>query len=271
MRLALCMAVATPELIGVLAWWAVVLAAPLVLLRRLGRRRRAREPAGATAFPVDANTIWPSGACGVSVAMKGGEPGGEASRSGCGASVRLSPGTFEALCRYVDFRRRLELAAAELERRLAVLPRARWRIEPYPLTGERRNTLLVLGQTGVFVISATYAPGHWDDGVTASKLARKIQSLLPGYPGEVQAAICYPFSSLRPRIWHREGEGGAWVAAWILGGDSVIDWLEHFGEEDGLRPADLKHFDELSRPNWLRPAIPTPETWPPLPNPSWEE
>jgi hypothetical protein len=26
---------------------------------------------------------------------------------------------------------------------------------PYPLTGERRNTLLLLGETGVFVISAS--------------------------------------------------------------------------------------------------------------------
>ena len=36
-------AVATPELIGVLAWWAVVLPAPLFLLRRWSRRRRAER------------------------------------------------------------------------------------------------------------------------------------------------------------------------------------------------------------------------------------
>jgi hypothetical protein len=37
----------------------------------------------------------------------------------------------------------------------------------------------------VFVISATYAPGHWDDVTAASNPARKIQLLLPGYPGQV--------------------------------------------------------------------------------------
>jgi hypothetical protein len=260
------MAVATPELIGVLAWWAVVLAVPLVLLRRLRRRRRARERAGATAFPVDANTIWPSGTCGVSAAISGGESGGEASVSGHGASVRLSPGTLEPLCRYVDFRRRLELAAAELERRLAVLPRARWRVEPYPLTGERRNTLLVLGQTGLFVISATYAPGHWDDVVAVSRLAGKIQLLLPGYAGRVQPAICHPFSSLRPRVWHRADDQGNWVAAWLIGGDSLIEWIEHFGSEHGVGPGDLGRFDELAKPNWLKPAVPAAPSWPPLPD-----
>jgi hypothetical protein len=64
----------------------------------------------------------------------------------------------------VDFRRRLELAVSELEAKLSELPADRWRIEPYPLTGERRNTLLILGETGVFVVSATYPPGHWDGG-----------------------------------------------------------------------------------------------------------
>ena len=82
----------------------------------------------------------------------------------------------------------------ELERRLSVLPADRWRIEPYPLTGERGNTLLVLGETGVFVISATYAPGHWDDVITVNRLARKIQALLPGYP-----ARCARRSAIRSR------------------------------------------------------------------------
>ena len=67
----------------------------------------------------------------------------------------LSSETLAPLCRYVDFRRRLELAISELERTLAALSPERWRIEPYPLTGERGNTLLVLGEAGVFVISAT--------------------------------------------------------------------------------------------------------------------
>ncbi|HWD70510.1 MAG TPA: hypothetical protein VG293_09950 [Solirubrobacteraceae bacterium] len=168
----------------------------------------------------------------------------------------------------MDFRRRLELAVIELERRLSGLPANRWRIEPYPLTGERSNTLLLLGESGVFVISATYAPGHWDDVIAVSKLARKVQALLPGYPGEVQPAICHPFSSSQPRLWHRPDEDGTWVGAWVLGGDSVIGWLEHFGAEHGLAPVDLERFDEMAKPNWLKPAIPTAPSWPQIPEPA---
>ena len=195
-------AVATPDVIGVLAWWGVLLAAPLFLLRRIRRRRRVErrsdfrgsvidDQADVTASPGDA-TVESAGL------PAGAEARSEAARLGATAA-RLPPSTLEPLCRYVDFRRRLELAVAELERRLAALPRDRWRIEPYPLTGERRNTVLVLGETGVFVIAATYAPGHWDDVVTVSTLAGKIQQLLPGYAGQVHPAICHPFTSLPPR------------------------------------------------------------------------
>lgn len=113
---------------------------------------------------------------------------------------RLSSETLEPLCRYVDFRRRLELAAGELAAQLVQLPADRWRVEPYPLTGERRNTFVIIGETGIFVISATYAPGHWDDVIAVTKLARKIQRLLPGYSGHVQRAVCHPFTATRPRI-----------------------------------------------------------------------
>jgi hypothetical protein len=50
----------------------------------------------------------------------------------------------------------------------------------------------------------------------------------------------------------------------VLGGDSVIDWLEHFGTEHGIGAADLERFDQLARPNWLKPAIPAPPSWPPV-------
>ena len=61
--------------------------------------------------------------------------------------------------------------------------------------------------------SATYAPGHWDDVVTVHRLASKIKFLLPGYEGAVQAAICHPFTSAAPRMWHRSDDQGSWVAA----------------------------------------------------------
>ena len=151
---------------------------------------------------------------------------------------------------------------AELRARLSQLPAARWRIEPYPLTGERRNTFVILGETGIFVVSATYSPGHWDDVIAVSRLASKIQVLLPGYGGPVQPAICHPFTSTEPRIWHRADEHGDWVGAWLVGGDSVVGWLLHFGPQHGLSAADLERFDELAKPNWLKGAIPTAASWP---------
>ena len=290
-------AVTPPVLIGVLAWWGVMLAAPVVLVRRWRRRGRgaprrlwprvARRSA-ASVFPPAGSAsdgVVPGHRAAGAARLADGDdavrasarslpplvqapPPREPSDSHSGLATGLSAETLEPLCRYVDFRRRLELAVIELEGRLSGLPTNRWRIEPYPLTGERRNTLLLLGETGVFVISATYAPGHWDDVIAASRLARKVQALLPGYRGEVQPAICHPFSSSQPRLWHRPDENGTWVGAWVLGGDSVIGWLEHFGGEHGFGRADLERFDELAKPNWLKPAIPTAPSWPQIPEPA---
>jgi hypothetical protein len=298
MGLAIRMAVVVspPVLIGVLAWWGVMLAAPIVLVRWWRRRRHgsplrrfggpvARRSAASAASPAESasvdvvrghpaagevrfadndDTLRPPAG---SIPPLGQTPAPqEPARTDSGVVAGLRAETLEPLCRCVDFRRRLELAVSELERRLSGLPANRWRIEPYPLTGERRNTLLLLGETGVFVISATYAPGHWDDVIAASKLARKVQLLLLGYRGQVQPAICHPFTSARPRLWHRPDEHGDWVGAWVLGGDSVIDWLEHFGTEHGVGPGDLERFDALAESNWLQPAIVVAPTWPPLPD-----
>ena len=254
--------VTAPEMIGLLVWWSVVLAAPVIVVRRWRRRRKAavgrvREQVGQAAAEPRADRPAPA------------PPAAARSRIGASAESglwvpRLPADALEPLCRFVDFQRRLELAASELRARLSQLPAGRWRIEPYPLTGERRNTLLVLGETGLFVISATYAPGSWNDVITVSTLARKVQALVPGYDGEVRPAICHPFSAMETRIWHRADEHGDWVGAWLVGGDSVLGWLLHFGSEQGLTPADLGRFDALTKPNWLRGAIPAAPTWPQL-------
>jgi hypothetical protein len=258
--------VATPELIGVLAWWAVMLAVPVMLVRRWRRRRRGEtQPElpgarpGGSAVPVG-GSAHPQP---IALATSGSRF--ERQRS-TPSAPRLAEGTLEPLCRYVDFRRRLGLAAAELEHRLSALPRDHWRIEPYPLTGERGNTLMVMGVTGVFVVSATYPPGSWDDVVAVNRLAEKIQQLLPGYAGQVQPAICHPFASLQPRVWYRADEQDSWVGAWLVGGDSLLRWLEHFGCEHGLGTGDLERFDALAEANWLRPAIVAAPSWPPLPD-----
>ena len=257
--------VTAPEMIGLLVWWILVLAAPVIAGLRWRRRRRAvrgQSRRKARLLPrarPHAAAIGSSRSAPTTIGPPNGltprrrQSSARRPRTGrrlTAVPSRLSPrpprvraarmlrirrcrvcgaGTLEPLCRYVDFQRRLELAASELRRRLTQLPAGRWRVEPYPLTGERRNTLLVLGETGVFVISATYPPGGWDDVVTASRLAAKIQTLLPGYGGRVHAAICHPFSPVTPRVWHRADDHGEWIGAWLIGGDSVIEWLEHFG------------------------------------------
>ena len=258
-------AVATPELIGVLAWWATMLAIPVMLARHWRRRRRGETRTELPGASPGGNVVSVGGSANpqpIAVAKTGNLSERPHSTPSAG---RLAQGTLEPLCRYVDFRRRLELAAAELEHRLSVLPRDEWRIEPYPLTGERRNTLMLLGPTGVFVISATYPPGSWDDVVAVNRLAGKIQMLLPGYVGQVHPAICHPFASLLPRDWYRADEHGSWVGAWLVGGDSLLPWLEHFGCEHGLATGDLERFDVLATVNWLRPAIVAAPTWPPVP------
>jgi hypothetical protein len=260
-------AAATSELIEVLAWWAVMLVLPVIFVGRWRRRRRRdRRSEVPGAYVPDGNVVAGRG-CGLPRPV-GLAPGGsvvDRRRSTLSVGGRLAPETLEPLCRYVDFRRRLELATAELEHRLSVLPRDQWRIEPYPLTGERRNTLMVLGPTGVFVISATYPPGSWDDVVAVNRLAGKIQMLLPGYVGRVRPAICHPFVSLQPRDWYRADEHGSWVGAWLVGGDSLLPWLVHFGCEHGLGTGDLERFDALAAANWLKPAIVAAPSWPPLP------
>jgi hypothetical protein len=265
-RFAFVTAVAMPELVGVLAWWAVMLALPVMFVRRWRRRRRTGRQSEILYAQVPDGNVVPGRGSGLSQSVAAVPSGSLADRRRSPpTAARLTRETLEPLCRYVDFRRRLELATAELEHRLSVLPRDQWRIEPYPLTGERRNTLMVLGPTGVFVISATYPPGSWDDVVAVNRLAGKIQMLLPGYDGRVQPAICHPFASLQPRDWYRADEHGSWVGAWLVGGDSLLTWLEHFGCEHGLGTGDLERFDALAEANWLKPAIVAAPTWPPVP------
>ena len=161
MGLAIRMAIVVtpPVLTGVLVWWGVMLTAPALLIRRWRRRhrgapRRRLWPSAARARRAEASPAsqagLPSG-----VAMPAGFAGDLGSlvrdarapgrvaeelrpcgrtppprhRADPGAGASLFDETLEPLCRYVDFRRRLELAVGELERRLSGLPADRWRIE----------------------------------------------------------------------------------------------------------------------------------------------
>jgi len=132
-----CATVTAPVMIGLLAWWIVVLAGPVILVRRWSRRRRAAErlrrqsgrPAGEQ----------PAGPPGLSSSAAGTSETRAAPASGLSVA-RLSSEALEPLCRFVDFHRRLDLAASELRARLAPLPAARWRVEPYrlPASGATR-------------------------------------------------------------------------------------------------------------------------------------
>ena len=250
--------VTAPEMIGLLVWWIVVLAAPVIAVC-VGAG--GAEPRAHGAGEANARRRWQGHMPQPSVDPVGRRPIGRATARLVGGASRASDRGPVALdrraatarapaasvrtarmlrirqCRVCGLERSSHCAGTSTSsvgsssrhrssgRRLSQLPAGRWRVEPYPLTGERRNTLLVLGETGVFVISATYPPGDWDDVVTVSRLAAKIQTLLPGYCGRVHSAICHPFSRVTPRVWHRADDHGEWIGAWLIGGDSVIEWL----------------------------------------------
>jgi hypothetical protein len=148
--------VTAPEMIGLLVWWIAVLAAPVILVRRWRRRRKAAERLREQVAQPAAEQ--PAGRPGPPPSAAATSTTRTSAESGL-VVPRLPSDALEPLCRFVDFQRRLELAASELRATLSLLPAARWRIEPYPLTGERRNTFVILGETGIFVVSATYSPG----------------------------------------------------------------------------------------------------------------
>ena len=154
------------------------------------------EPSAASPMTPDREPAADQSAFGqrAATAFAAATPGTRRSHHSRSSVPRLPPDALEPLCQYVDFQRRLELAARELRARLAQLPAARWRIEPYPLTGERRNTFVILGETGVFVVSATYAPGHWDDVSRSAGSPARSRCCCPATAEQVQPAICHPFT-----------------------------------------------------------------------------
>lgn len=248
-----------------LLWCAVVVGGSVAIARRRWRQRRGRPRGlsggrdGATRAAVEGHAsadgdgpTYPPLSLGDAVS------GAPADRP------PMSEEALELLGRQLDFRLRLEVAVDQVASILRALPADRWRLAPFPLPGDRGNSLLLVGETGVFVLSATFAPGHWDDIVTVHRLAAEIQWLLPGYAGQVVPAICHPFSTAAPRLWHRAAEPGEWVGAWVLGGDALLSWLDQFRGRAGFSPADLERLDRLASRPWRRGAIPAAPSWPPV-------
>lgn len=179
---------------------------------------------------------------------------------------QLALETITPLAQHVDLRRRLEYAGDELLKTLKRLPHTQFRVEPFPLAGDRRNTFLVLGPTGVFVIVGSHSAGaQWEDLVYVHGLGASIQALLPGWRGEVQAAICHEstFYTDPPRRWFRAGEDGVWIGVWRVGDQSLLGWITELESEHPLGAGDLAQFDDLARPRWRGPAVPARRTWPP--------
>ena len=74
----------------------------------------------------------------------------------------------------------------------------------------------------------------------------------------MRVGICRALAfDVEPREWHLASEPGAEpVSGWIMGRDSLIPWLEHFGGEYGLGVGDIARFREMAGPHWERPTHP---------------
>ena len=160
---------------------------------------------------------------------------------------RCSPETLEPLARSLDTSHRLAIAEARVAETLGTLPSDRWLLERYALIAGHRIPFLVLGETGVFVICALTGPPAWDELRLPAEVAEQhIMPTLPGYTGPMRVGLCRALatSAIEPRWWCRPGEPGAWM----MGLESLIAWIEHFGTDHGLGITDLKRLRELATP-----------------------
>jgi hypothetical protein len=100
----------------------------------------------------------------------------------------------------------------------------------------------------VFVLWALDQTPLWDDLPFVNRAAAAVQSLLPGYAGEVRVGLCRAFDPVIPRWWYANESG---CGAWVLGVNWLERWLDHFGDDDGLTNGDVA---------WARAALArTPE------------
>ena len=160
---------------------------------------------------------------------------------------RCSPETLEPLARSLDTSHRLAIAEARVAETLGTLPSDRWLLERYALIAGHRIPFLVLGETGVFVICAVTGPPAWDELRLPAEVAEQhIMPTLPGYTGPMRVGLCRALatSAIEPRWWCRPGEAGAWM----MGLESLIAWIEHFGTDHGLGITDLRRLRELATP-----------------------
>jgi hypothetical protein len=175
----------------------------------------------------------------------------KAAHSSEGEKPRLAPETIEPFAQTVEYTRRLRAAEARVNAELHALPSDAWFIEQYVLVDAHRVPFVVAGSTGVFVLCAT--DGGWgpSDLYVLSGLAGTVQEQLPGYDGRVEVVMCLAFDEMKPRAWYGgeryKGRGG-----WVLGIDSLLDWLLNFDTGDGLSRADVHRLQQAAGPFWDR-------------------
>ena len=173
----------------------------------------------------------------------------ESVRPPANPGARCSPETFELLGQHLDGSRRMAVVEDRLAPVLDALPPDRWLVERYVLFAGHRIPFLLLGETGVFALWALGGQPRWSDIPVVGRVADDMKSALPGYTGTVAVGICRSLSpDVKARWWCRSGERGAWV----MGLNSVIPWLEHFGPEHGLGVEDIQRVRELAGPHWGR-------------------
>ena len=176
--------------------------------------------------------------------------------------ARLSPETLEPVAQFTRWSRRLAIAEARVGEALDGLPRDRWLVERYVMIGGRRIPFLILGETGVFTLWPRDSQPPWDDLQFAGNVASIVKANLPGYTGPVHPGICQALGpDVKPRWWYRAELG---VGGWVMGLDSLIPWLNHFGPEHGIGVKDIERFRDLAAPHGngarvlpVRPGIPT--------------
>jgi hypothetical protein len=261
--------------IAILLWALASATALLSWLTRLPRRYRKRTPghgshhsrfgplrvgddagprqaehASASVTAVEHDTICQSDpGTGVGTPTRPAEHHGAAlaARRPSVPGPRCSPETLEPLARRLDTSHRLAIAEARVAETLGTLPSDRWLLERYALIAGHRIPFLVLGETGVFVICALTGPPAWDELRLPAEVAEQhIMPALPGYTGPMRVGLCRALatSAIEPRWWCRPGEPGAWM----MGLESLIAWIEHFGTDHGLGITDLKRLRELATP-----------------------
>ena len=150
--------------------------------------------------------------------------------------ARCPPGSIERLGGAVAVSRLMNHAEQLVARSLASLPPDRWHVERGVLIASYRIPFVILGETGVFVVCGASAPPSWHHLIFVSQAAVQVQTLLPGYDGDVHGAYCRALATeeVAPRWWCQPARAGdnqrrtyhAGRGVWVMDLQWLVPWLE---------------------------------------------